>query len=180
MYDKQDQLPIGVLWTRRFYSGVINHSLYINKSLFLTMYDFRQCFEKVWLEDSLLSLWKLRMTYDMSKLISQMNKKSEAVVKTPEGETDSFQLGPNAKQGTVLGPVISSASIAECCDEQKDGGGIIGTSQVRSLSFVDDIAGLNHNIKDAHDSHVVTLFSKKKRLPLNEDMCYSSCQCPHQ
>ena len=135
MYDKQDQLPIGVLWTRRFYSGVINHSLYINKSLFLTMYDFRQCFEKVWLEDSLLSLWKLGMTDEMPKLISQMNIKSEAVVKTPEGETDSFQLGPNAKQGTVLGPVISSASIAECCDEQKDGGGIIGTSQVRSLSY---------------------------------------------
>lgn len=83
-----------------------------------------------------------------------------AVVTTP-GETDSFQLGPNGKQGTVLGPVISSA-----------GGGIVGTSQVRSLAFVDDIAGLNHNIKDAHDSHnVVTLFSKKKRLPLNEDKC---------
>ena len=37
---------------------------------------------------------------------------------------------------------------------------------------MDDIAGLNHNIKDAHDSHnVATLFSKKKRLPLNEDKC---------
>ena len=79
---------------------------------------------------------------------------------------------PNAKQGTVLGPILSSASIAECCREQKSGGPTIGTVVIRSLAFVDDLAGLNHSIRDVHGSHkVLKLFSRKKRIPLNEEKC---------
>ena len=38
--------------------------------------------------------------------------------------------------------------------------------------LVDDLNGLNHNVTDVHASHeVVTLFAKKKRLPLNEEKC---------
>ena len=101
-----------------------------------------------------------------------MNERSVAVVKTAGGDTDSFELGPNAKQGTVLGPILSSASIAECCMEQNKGGAMIGTIPLRILAFVDDLLGLNHRIVDVHNSHhVVTRFSKKKRIPLNEEKC---------
>ena len=31
--------------------SAINHSKYLNKPLYLTLYDYRQCFDKVWLED---------------------------------------------------------------------------------------------------------------------------------
>ena len=152
--------------------GAINHSLYINKPLYLTLYDFRQCFDKVWLEDSLVSLWKIGIDDDMLKLISALNMGSEGTVKTAGGESKSFHLGPNAKQGTVLGPILSSTSIAECCDEQREGGATIGTVSVRSLAYVDDLLGLNDSIRDVHRSHnVVTLFSKKKRTPLNEEKC---------
>ena len=149
--------------------SVINHALYMNKPIFITMYDFRQCFDKLWLEDALVSLWKLGVRDDMLKLISILNEKSEVVVKTSVGETESFELGPNAKQGTVLGPILSSASIAECCKEQKKGGATIGSAVVRSLAFVDDLAGVNQVQIDVHISHnKVTLFSRKKRLGLNE------------
>ena len=152
--------------------SAINHSLYLNKPLYLTLYDFRQCFDKIWLEDSLLSLWKVGVRDEMLKLISIMNERSVAVVKTAGGDTDSFELGPNAKQGTVLGPLLSSASIAECCGEQNKGGAMIGTIPLRILAFVDDLLGLNHRIVDVHSSHnVVTRFSKKKRIPLNEEIC---------
>ena len=152
--------------------GTINHAIYLNKPVFLTMYDFKQCFDKVWLEDAVLSLWKLGVRDDMLKLISILNAKSEVVVKTSIGETEMFELGPNTKQGTVLGPILSSASIAECCLDQKRGGATVGSAIVRSLAFVDDLAGVNHKVLDTHESHkVVVLFSKKKRQPLNEDKC---------
>ena len=152
--------------------GAINHAVYLNKPLFLTFYDFRQCFDKIWLEDSLLSLWKVGVKDDMLKMISILNEKSEGTVKTMCGETDVIHLGPNAKQGTVLGPILSSSSIAECCEEQKKGGANIGAVVLRSLAYVDDLLGANHKVGDVHDSHkVVIRFSKKKRIPLNEEKC---------
>ena len=152
--------------------SAINHALYLNKPLFLTLYDFRQCFDKIWLEDALLSLWKLGVDNDMLKLISALNERSEGTVKTTGGESESFKLGPNAKQGTVLGPILSSASIAECCDEQKEGGAMIGSLSIRSLAYVDDLMGMNHAVRDVHKSHrVVVFFSKKKRVDLNEEKC---------
>ena len=40
------------------------------------------------------------------------------------------------------------------------------------IAFVDDLLGANHTIKDVHESHsVVNVFSKKKRIPLNEEKC---------
>ena len=123
-------------------------------------------------EDSLLSLWKVGVRDDMLKMISLLNEKSEGTVKTVCGETDVIQLGPNAKQGTVLGPILSSSSIAECCNEQKRGGANLGSVVIRSLAYVDDLLGANHKVIDVHESHkVVIRFSKKKRIPLNEDKC---------
>ena len=152
--------------------SALNHTRYLNKPLFLTLYDFRQCFDKVWLEEALLSLWKLGVNDDMLKLISMLNEKSVAVVKTSAGETEEFILGPNAKQGTVLGPILSSASIGECCDEMLDGGVSVGSAIIRALAFVDDLLGMNHTSLDVHKSHkTVISFSKKKRQPLNEDKC---------
>ena len=72
--------------------SAVNHSVYLNKPLFLTLYDFRQCFDKVWLEDSLLSLWKLGIKDDMLTLISALNQSSVGTVKTAGGETESFTL----------------------------------------------------------------------------------------
>ena len=126
----------------------------------------------MWLEDAVLSLWKLGVKDDMLTLISKLNTRSEAVVKTCAGETEKFVLGPNTKQGTVLGPILSSASVAECCEEVVFGGASIGSLILRCLAFVDDLLGLNHVQKDVHDSHnVITSFSDKKRMDLNEEKC---------
>lgn len=152
--------------------SAINHSLYLNKPLFLTLYDFRQCFDKIWLEDAIISLWKLGVQNDMLKLIYLLNAMSRGTVKTACGLSDRFDLGPNVKQGTVLGPVLASSSIAEACEEQSEGGAMVGTFPIRALAYVDDMTGLNSSIRDVHNSHdKVVFFSNKKRTPLNEDKC---------
>ena len=37
-------------------NAVIDHSLYLGKSLYLTTYDFEQAFDALWLQDCILSL----------------------------------------------------------------------------------------------------------------------------
>ena len=36
--------------------GCIDRAIYLNKPLYLNFYDFKQCFDKLWLEDSIISL----------------------------------------------------------------------------------------------------------------------------
>ena len=39
--------------------GLIDHAKYLHKQLFLTFYDYSTCFDSLWLEDSMISLWDL-------------------------------------------------------------------------------------------------------------------------
>ena len=72
----------------------------------------------------------------------------------------------------MLGPILSSASVAECCDEIVSGGASIGELILRIMAFVDDLLGLNHNHTDVHESHaLITAFADKKRMGLNEEKC---------
>jgi hypothetical protein len=150
----------------------INHAKYIGTTLFLTLYDFKQCFDNLWLDDSILSMWKLGLETDMLPLIYNMNEESRVTVKTPLGNTNSFTIPKICKQGTVLIPPMCSASIAECCDEHRTGGASIGSLVIRSLAFMDDLMDLNTTVRDSCMAHnEVTFFSKKKKMPLNEDKC---------
>ena len=97
----------------------INHAKYMGITLFLTLYDFKQCFDNLWLDDSILSMWKLGLETDMLPLIYKLNEESQITVKTPLGNTDSFTIPRVCKQGTVLIPPLCSASVAECCEEHR-------------------------------------------------------------
>ena len=39
--------------------GCIDHAKYLNMTLYFTFYDFQQCFDSMWLEDCLISLWDI-------------------------------------------------------------------------------------------------------------------------
>ena len=152
--------------------SAITHAKYMDTPLYVTLYDFKQCFDKLWLEDSILSLWKLGVKSDLLPMVYKMNEESTITVRTPIGNTEKFDIPAICKQGTVLIPPMCSASVAECCNEQKRGGASIGAFTLKSLAFMDDLLGINTTIRDVHTSHnQVTFFSKKKKAPLNEDKC---------
>ena len=150
----------------------IAHAKYTGTTLYLTFYDFKQCFDNLWLEDAILSLWKLGFETDLLPLIYKMNEEAVITVKTPLGRTDSFKLPCVCKQGTVLIPPMCSASVAECCEEHENGGASIGSLHIKSLAFMDDLLNLNTAVRDVHGCHEeVVFYSKKKKMPVNEDKC---------
>ena len=57
--------------------AVMDHAKYINKVIFITLYDFTQCFDGMWLEDSLLSLTKIGVGCERISLIKELNKVDE-------------------------------------------------------------------------------------------------------
>ena len=39
--------------------GVMDHAKYTGKTVYLTSYDFIQCFDSLWIEDCIILLWNL-------------------------------------------------------------------------------------------------------------------------
>ena len=152
--------------------AVMDHAKYMKKAIFITVYDFTQCFDGMWLEDSILSLTKIGIGGVRIALIKELNKTADIVVKTPVGNTEEFTVNNIVKQGTVLGPLLCSASTAECCEEHTEGGVSIGSSAVRSLAYVDDILDINEDEENANNAHnTVINFSEKKRLEISWKKC---------
>ena len=150
----------------------IDHAKYTKRCIFIKLYDFTQCFDGMWLEDSIISLKDIGIPYEVLSLIKNLNTTSEIIVKTPVGNTPSFTVKNIVKQGTVLGPTLCSASTAECCDEHVTGGVSIGSTSIKSLAYVDDILDADEDADDASDSHNTVLeFTSKKRLELSWKKC---------
>ena len=153
--------------------ATIDHSKYLNRTLYLTFYDYRTCFDSLWLEDCMISLWNIGIDNDMFSLIFKMNESCEATVKTPYGITPPFQCPRIVKQGTVLGGSLCGSSTAELCKEIKHGGAPILNEIIKTVLFVDDSTTANIGFNDTIKSHQkVVLFSNRKRWELNETKCF--------
>ena len=149
----------------------IDHSKYMNESLYITTYDFRQAFDSLWLEDCILVLQKLGVEKYILKLIHEMNKRAVVQIKTPYGLTEPMDVTDIVKQGGVLGSPMCSATTAEYCEQNK--GIALGKASIASLAFVDDIADLSTTFQDAIESHKNALsFARRKKLQLAPEKCY--------
>ena len=71
--------------------GLIDHSKYLKKELWITFYDIEKCFDSLWLEDCINSLWRCGVDDDILYLIYLLNRKANIIVRTPFGNTQSFE-----------------------------------------------------------------------------------------
>ena len=152
--------------------GVIDHAKYLNKQLYLTFYDYSTCFDSLWLEDSMITLWELGVRSELFALIFKLNEEAKIQVKTPFGLTNPFECSRIVKQGSVLSSNLCSASTAQVCDYNNQGGFYTGTFVVNDLLYVDDTTDINDDINETDLSHQeVVNFSKCKRLAINNTKC---------
>ena len=127
--------------------ALFDHAKYLNKELWLTFYDIEKCFDSLWLEDCINSLWENGVKDDILSLIYYLNEKANVVVKTPFGDTDPLSFMNIVKQRTVLGPVLNNVSLDRVCKESYSHH--LGSVEIRSLEFVDDIADPNSDRNSA-------------------------------
>ena len=152
--------------------GVIDHAKYLNKQIYLTFYDYSTCFDSIWLEDSMITLWELGVRSELFALIFKLNEVAHIQVKTPFGLTDQFECPRIVKQGSVLSSNLCSSSTAQICDYNHKGGMFTGTFVINDLLYVDDTTDINDDINETELSHQeVVNFSKCKRLTINHPKC---------
>ena len=109
-------------------------------------------------------------------ILKALNSECNIRVKTPAGITDQFSVKNIVQQGSVAGGVLCSASTGEVNSRIPTGGAQIGLSNIRCLTFVDDIATMNHTVQETYQAHEkVVWFSQLKRLTLNGRKCMIMC-----
>ena len=133
--------------------GIINHANYLGKELWLTFYDIEKCFDSLWVEDCINSLWDLGVKDDILYLIYLMNIKATVTIKTQFGDTDPLFLSNFVKQRTVLGPVLNNCSLNKLFTDSI--GYNFESVQIKSMEFVDDLADLNRDKQSAQASNAV-------------------------
>ena len=119
--------------------GLIDHTNYLRKELWIIFYDIEKCFDSLWLEDCVNALWRNGIQDDTLYLVYLMNRKAHVTVWTPFGNSDPFITIDLVKQGTCLGPILSNCSLSDICTEGNNFN--YGSVQIKPLEFVDDISG---------------------------------------
>ncbi len=121
-------------------SEVIRKNKKLGKKTYVVYGDAVKCFDKLWLKDTLVELYKAGCATQDIQMIYNMNKDTVFSVKTPSGQTDKVSIGEVVKQGTILGPptlcCVETDKINDVGEDQERSidGGVIGI-----LVFVDDV-----------------------------------------
>ena len=159
-------------------NGVINEVVQDkSKSLDIGVLDYRQCFDSMWLEDTINDLYEAGVTDDHLALIYKSNETNKVAVKTPCGLTDRIELNRLVLQGEIFGPLECSVSVdkfgKECLDEQKHLYSYKRMVGIPPLAMVDDLflmagCGLPSALLNAF----INAKTNTKKLQFGADKCH--------
>ena len=142
----------------------------MGKELWISFYDIEKCFDSLWLEDCINSLWNCGAQNDILYLIYLLNRNADIIVKTPFGDTEACTIPNLFKQGTVLGPILNNCSLGEISDNGQNCQD--GEVKVSPLEFVDNIVDINDGIAPAASSNSRICYSQDlKRLKFAHEKC---------
>ena len=95
-----------------------------------------KCFDKLWLKDALVELYKAGCSPQDIAMIYEMNRDTEISIATPSGKTEKTKVGEVVKQGTVLGPTLCCVETDQINNVGEDQERPIGKQVVGILVFV--------------------------------------------
>ena len=102
--------------------------------------DAVKCFDKLWLKDCLLEMYNLGYYPNTLKILYEMNKETDIIVRTPVGNTDNIQVKEVVKQGTIFGPIMCCAETSTVNSIGEEVKYSYGKINIGMPVFMDDIA----------------------------------------
>ena len=73
----------------------------MGKKTYVVFGDAAKCFDKLWLRDSLVEMYKAGCNMQDIQMIYKMNEDTGIIIETPLGKTEHAKVGEIVKQGTV-------------------------------------------------------------------------------
>ena len=93
--------------------AVCNSVLNGEEPIDINLYDIEKCFDTLWNEDVINSLYELGLRNDILNLIYLENRQASISVKSAHGDTERSNIKDTILQGTVWGPVQCFAHLDE-------------------------------------------------------------------
>ena len=113
------------------------------KPIDVQIYDYKQCFDSLWLEECLNDMYSGGLRNDKLNLIHTANSLVKVVVKTPIGKTNSEDITNVVMQGDVFGSMLCSKQIdlfgKECLEKDKYTYLYKNEVPIPPLAMVDDV-----------------------------------------
>ena len=109
----------------------------------IQIFDYKQRFDSLWLEECLNDLYSAGVKDDSFQLLYNVNSKTNVSVKTPVGKTARDVIRNSVTQGDVFGPIFCSKQVdtigQECLEQNKYIYMYKGEVEIPPLGMVDDL-----------------------------------------
>ncbi len=156
--------------------SIIKRNKYLCQDTYLVFIDMEKCFDKIWLEDGIIELWKEGTDVKDAVVIKKMNEVSVATIRTPVGETKAIELKNIVRQGTVSGPDICCSSTGAVNRMGRKLVTMYGPwIEIGAPVYVDDIT-IATDINMANDLlYNCSLLEERKKMTVNTEPEKSGC-----
>ena len=143
----------------------------------LQIYDYRQMFDAIFLEEAISDLYDAGCKDDNLSLIYQANNEITMSVNTPHGQTQEQTLNDVVLQGDTWGSLLASVQVDSICqevDKSRLGYRYKNVLSVSMLSLVDDLVGItNAGYKAQQMNAIINSKTAEKRLQFGVSKCKS-------
>ena len=160
-------------------NGIIHDVLSSKKNdpVTLQIYDYRQMFDAICLEEALNDAFNNGIKDDNLNLIYKANREVEMSVNTSSGLTERQTIKSVVLQGDTFGSILASIQVDAICKEVESMGHgykYKGTLPITMLAMVDDMIGVtNVGYKAKLINAAINIKTAEKRLQFGETKCKS-------
>jgi hypothetical protein len=155
----------------------------------LQIFDIQQCFDSMWLRETLNDMFDSDINNDYLSLLFETNKKCDIAIKTPVGLTQRKEVNEVIMQGGIFGGLQCALQTdllgKECLETGNSTYKYKESLDIPPLGYIDDVAGMSQCNVDSIKLNVKTEETiKSKKLKLNEEKCHimhigKQKLCPH-
>ena len=132
-------------------------SIEFDKEIYVCFVDFEKAFDRVDWVKMMDILKKVGVDWRDRKLISELYRKQQVVVRVNDDHTEPTLIGRGVRQGCLLSPLLfllySEAMMADAMQDLEDGV-VVGGTRMQDVRFADDqamLAGTNDGLQRIMD-----------------------------
>ena len=158
--------------------GVISDvlSTKTKKPIDIQIFDYRQCFDSLWLKECLNDFYSAGVQDDKFALLYNANSNVNIAVRTPVGKTSRESIKNVITQGDVFGPLLCSKQVdtfgQECLNENRHTYVYRGEVEIPPLSMMDDLLGISEcGYKTKSLNAFLTFKTDSKKLQFGVQKC---------
>ena len=159
-------------------NGIMKEAQHKKKSAVdIIIVDYKQCFDSLWLEESINDLFEAGIQDNSLATIYEANIKNEVAVKTPFGITERKMVEKIVLQGEVFGPLECSVTVdtfgKECLEQKKHLYYYRNEIGVPPLAMVDDVVCVaNCGVDSVAVNAFINAKTRVKKLQFGIDKCH--------